>query len=150
MYYYVRPLPRANIIVFAFYFDSMRYEKKQIAVYKAWEYEQNEMHLALENVIDDLESLKDINTKLGQPMHKRKYMRIKFEYIYKYEYICILYIYGIYNRIEYRLMTESKLLAIMTKYDTEIGSRCRTLEKLSQVYKYDKLEKHDLEVTFST
>jgi len=45
-------------------------------------------------------------------------------------------------------MTESKLIAIITKYDTEIGNRCKTLEKLSQIYKYDNLEKHELEVSF--
>ncbi|XP_011706066.1 PREDICTED: uncharacterized protein LOC105461272 [Wasmannia auropunctata] len=73
------------------------------------------MQLTLKNVIDDLESLKDINTKLDQTIRKQK------------------------------LMTESKFLAIMTKYDTEIGSRCRTLEKLDQIYKYDKLKKQDLE-----
>ncbi|XP_077268385.1 uncharacterized protein LOC143900658 [Temnothorax americanus] len=92
-----------------------RYEKKQIAVCKAWEYERNEMQVALGNVIDDLEFLKDVNTKLEQTIRKRK------------------------------LTTESKLLAIMIKYDTEIGSRCKTLEELSEVYKYNELEKHDLE-----
>lgn len=51
-------------------------------------------------------------------------------------------------RCAYRLAIELKLLAIMTKYDTEIGSRCRTLEKLNEIYKYDKVKKHDLEVTF--
>jgi len=45
-------------------------------------------------------------------------------------------------------MTESKLIAIIIKYDTEIGSRCKTLEQLSQIYKYDNLEKHELEVNF--
>lgn len=125
------------------YFDSMRHEKKQIAICKAWEYEQNEMQLALINVIDDLESLKDINTKLEQTIRKRKYVRIKFELI-----ICLSYIYVICNRVVHRLMTESKLLAIISKYDSEIGSRCRMLEKLGQIHKCNKLEKHDLEVTF--
>ncbi|XP_071563381.1 uncharacterized protein, partial [Temnothorax nylanderi] len=95
-----------------------RYEKKQIAVWKAWEYERNELQVALGNVTDDLEFLKDVNTKLEQTIRKRK------------------------------LTTESKLLAIMIKYDTEIGGRCKTLEELSEVYKYNELEKHDSEVTF--
>ncbi|XP_036139879.1 uncharacterized protein LOC118644731 isoform X2 [Monomorium pharaonis] len=97
---------------------NMRYEKKQIAVYKIWEYEQNETQSALKNIIDDLESLKDINTKLEQVIRKRK------------------------------LITESKLLAIMTKYDTEIGNKCRMLESLSQIYEYEKQGKYDLEVIF--
>lgn len=63
---------------FAFYFDSIRYEKKQIVVYKAWEYERNEMQVAMRHVIDDLEFLKDVNSKLKQTMRKRKYVRIKF------------------------------------------------------------------------
>ncbi|KYQ55649.1 26S protease regulatory subunit 6B [Trachymyrmex zeteki] len=45
-----------------------------------------------------------------------------------------------------KLITESKLLTIMTKYDTEIDSRCKMLEQLSQIYKHHKLERHDLEV----
>lgn len=59
-----------------FYFYSIKYEKKQFALYKAWEFEQNEIRLALENVIDDFESLKDINTKLEQTIRKRRYMRV--------------------------------------------------------------------------
>lgn len=60
------------------YFYSIKYEKKQFTLYKAWEFEQNEIRLGLENVIDDFESLKDINTKLEQTIRKRRY------YIYIY------------------------------------------------------------------
>ncbi|XP_011881059.1 PREDICTED: uncharacterized protein LOC105569311 isoform X3 [Vollenhovia emeryi] len=95
-----------------------RYEQKQIVICKAWEYERNEMQAAMGNVIDDLEFLKDVNTKLGRAICERKWT------------------------------IKSNLLAIITKYDTEIGSRYRTLKNLSEVYKRDKLEKHDLEVTF--
>lgn len=59
-----------------------------------------------------------------------------------------LYICNLLMHYAYRLATELKLLAIMTKYDAEIGNRCRTLEKLNEIYKYDKLKKHDSEVTF--
>ncbi|XP_011881058.1 PREDICTED: uncharacterized protein LOC105569311 isoform X2 [Vollenhovia emeryi] len=92
-----------------------RYEQKQIVICKAWEYERNEMQAAMGNVIDDLEFLKDVNTKLGRAICERKWT------------------------------IKSNLLAIITKYDTEIGSRYRTLKNLSEVYKRDKLEKHDLE-----
>ncbi|XP_025995635.1 uncharacterized protein LOC105194726 [Solenopsis invicta] len=92
-----------------------RYEKKQIAVCKIWEYEQNQIQSALENVIDDLESLKDTNTKLEQVIRKRK------------------------------SMTDSKLLTITTKYDTEIGNRCRMVEQLGEEYKSDKRDKYNLE-----
>lgn len=64
--------------VFTLYFDSIRYEKKQIALCRTWEYEQNKIQVTLENVIDDLEFLKDINMKLEQAIYKRKYVRIKF------------------------------------------------------------------------
>ncbi|XP_018372595.1 PREDICTED: uncharacterized protein LOC108767316 isoform X2 [Trachymyrmex cornetzi] len=94
---------------------NVRYEKKQIVICKAWVYEQNKIQSALKNIIDDLESLKDINMKKEQTICKRK------------------------------LITESKLLTIITKYDTEIGDRYKMLEQLSQIYKYHKLEKHDLE-----
>ncbi|GAB1869386.1 Dynein regulatory complex protein 10 [Camponotus japonicus] len=94
---------------------TIKYEKKQFTLYKTWEFEQNEIRLGLENVIDDFESLKDINTKLEQTIRKR------------------------------RLTIESKLLAIIAKYDIEIGSRYRILEELNEAYKYDKLEKHTLE-----
>ncbi|XP_050465030.1 uncharacterized protein LOC126858598 [Cataglyphis hispanica] len=94
---------------------TIKYEKKQFTLYKAWEFEQNEIRLALENVIDDFESLKDINTKLQQTIRERK------------------------------LTIESKLLAVIAKYDLEIGSRYQMLEELSEAYEYDKLEKHMLE-----
>ncbi|KAM0732979.1 hypothetical protein ACS0PU_012528 [Formica fusca] len=94
---------------------TIKYEKKQFTLYKAWESEQNEIRLALENVIDDFESLKDINTKLQQTIRKR------------------------------RLTIESKLLAVIAKYDIEIGSRYQILEELNEAYEYDKLEKYTLE-----
>lgn len=62
------------------------------------------------------------------------YMRM---YVYIYIYCCA-----------YRLTTESKLSSIMTKYDTEISGRCKMLEKLSEIYKYNKREKYKLQVTF--
>ncbi|KYN43350.1 hypothetical protein ALC56_02076 [Trachymyrmex septentrionalis] len=94
---------------------NVRYEKKQIVICKAWIYEQSNIQSALKNIIDDFESLKDINMKKEQTICKRK------------------------------LITESKLLTIITKYDTEIGNRCKMLEQLSEIYKYHKLEKYDLE-----
>ena len=57
-------------------FGSMMYEKKQIVVCKAWIYEQNKIQSVLKNIIDDLESLKDINMKKEQTIYKRKYVRI--------------------------------------------------------------------------
>lgn len=66
----------SSIILCVLYFGSVRYEKKQIVTCRAWEYEQNKIQSALENVINDLESLKDINMKKEQTIRKRKYVRI--------------------------------------------------------------------------
>lgn len=46
-------------------------------------------------------------------------------------------------------MTESKLLAVLAKYDTEIGNRHKTLEELNEIYECNKLEKLALEVILS-
>lgn len=47
-------------------------------------------------------------------------------------------------------MTESKLLAVIAKYDTEIGNRYQLLEELNEIYECDKLEKLALEVILFT
>jgi len=47
-------------------------------------------------------------------------------------------------------MIESKLLAVISKYDTEIGNRHKILEELNKIYECDKLEKLALEVILST
>lgn len=52
--------------------DSTRYEKKQIAACKAWEYERNEMQVTLGNVRDDLDFLKDVDTNVAQTRRERK------------------------------------------------------------------------------
>ncbi|EZA51656.1 hypothetical protein X777_08840, partial [Ooceraea biroi] len=92
----------------------IKYEKRQLGLYKVWEHEQREIQSALENVIDDLESLKNANRNLEQAIHAR------------------------------RSTAESKLLAIIAKYDAEIGSRHQMLQELNEIYEYDKLEKHAL------
>ncbi|XP_014467270.1 PREDICTED: IQ domain-containing protein D [Dinoponera quadriceps] len=92
-----------------------RYERKQLDLYKAWRLEQKEIQLALENAMDDLESLKRMNRELEEDIRER------------------------------RSVVESELLAIINTYDTEIGSKHRTLEELSKTYEYDKSEKHALQ-----
>ncbi|XP_067206583.1 dynein regulatory complex protein 10-like isoform X2 [Linepithema humile] len=92
-----------------------KYERKQLTLYKAWEFEQNEIKVALENIIDDFNSLKDINMKFKETIYERK------------------------------SMIESKLLAVIAKYDTEIGNRYKILEELNEIYACDKLEKLALE-----
>lgn len=52
--------------------------------------------------------------------------------------------------VAYRSTIESELLAIINKYDTEIGSRHRTLEELAETYKYDQSERRALEVRNNT
>lgn len=53
-------------------FYSNKYERKQLALYKEWEFEQNEIQAALGNVIDDFNSLKNINTALEQTICEQK------------------------------------------------------------------------------
>lgn len=107
-------------------------------LYKIWEIEQNEVQLALNNITDDLESLKNLNANVEEAVYNRRCKYVYTKLMLKIIYFLIFLIN--------RLAVESKLLAVLTKYDTEIGSRYRTLEELGQIYENDKLEKLALEV----
>lgn len=131
---------KKSIIHEGTFFYSVKYEKKQVILYKMWEVEQNEVQLALNNIADDLESLKNMNANVEEAIYNRKYIK-KSELTKTFSIITFVI------NIPYRLDVESKLLAVLTKYDTEIGNRYRTLEELNRIYENDKLEKLAVEVS---
>jgi len=60
-------------------FYSIRYEKRQLGLYKAWEREEQDLQSSLLNNIDSLDSLKRANVRLEKVVHKQKYGHIKYD-----------------------------------------------------------------------
>lgn len=63
---------RIFIIKYLCNFCSNKYERKQLALCKAWESEQSEIQVVLENIIDDLNSLQSINAKEKESIYEQK------------------------------------------------------------------------------
>lgn len=123
-----------------FYLCSVKHEKKQLGLYKVCEYEQRSIQSALENLLDDLASLKSANANVEQAAHKRRYHIKDHENFSGTSNLTTLL------HVARRMKAESQLLAIIAKYDAEIGGRQEMMQELNETNEHDTVEKHALKV----